>query len=554
MTELHPADWCASAELSDTLVIAPPGCGKTELLAARAASLVRTGTLPKGRRILAVTFTNKARDNLAQRLTSHLGAQFKRWVSVMNFHGLGLHLYAKHRYILEDPIREQLPDDRALRSIERSVFENLNVARAAQNEVRLAVRNAKAGARTDAEVMELLDASGLAAATAYERALREESRLDHDDILRVGLMIIREPAVAALYAERFACILVDEAQDLTRVQYDLLDPIGQGCTVFAGDRAQGIYTFAGADPEWVFERIHDRNPNVVRLHQSYRSSPEVLEVVSAVAGALGGTALTSAVPESWGDRGRVTIASFATPQEEASWLLELIRGWLDDAMHVEPPRPISVGVLTRMKPGGRRDFFLQTLQANGIDVETWDFPLHRPEVVQLLNKHVDAVVATVGQPVDQVQELYLRCFVEVAPENASTQIDLRDAADELLDLVGDDLPLDELVHRIRVSSDLAEPVGPGVHLLTGHTGKGQGFDKVIVLGFEEGQIPSFFVKGLPDEDPKVQEELALLHVMASRAKEELVFTICALVRGYAQRPSRWLPIIEPHAEIVRPEP
>ncbi|WP_020379567.1 UvrD-helicase domain-containing protein [Candidatus Microthrix parvicella] len=552
MTDLDPADWCSSTDISDTLLIAPPGCGKTELLAKRAASLVRTGALPKGRRILAVTFTNKARDNLAQRLTLHVGPQFKSWISVMNFHGLGLHLYDKHRYVLEDPIREQLPEDRALRSIERSVFECFDVPRTAQNDVRMAIRTAKAGARTDREVMNQLEASGLAAAIAYERVLREDSRLDHDDMLRVGLLIIREPAVAALYAERFACVLVDEAQDLTRVQYDLLEPIGQSCTVFAGDRAQGIYTFAGADPEWVFERIRDRNPDVVKLHKSYRSSPEVLAAVSAVAVALGGTDLTSAVPESWGNRGQVTIASFPTPQEEANWLVDVIRGWTDASMQEHPPRPVSVGVLTRMKPGGRRDLLLQTLQASAIDVETWDFPLHRPEVVQLLNKHVDSVVATVLEPTDQVQELYLRCFEEVAPENASTQIDLRDAADELLDLIGEDKALDELIHRIRISSDLAEPVGHGVHLLTGHSGKGQGFDKVIVLGFEEGQIPSFFVKGFPDEDPKVQEELALLHVMASRAKEELVLTICERVRGYTQQPSRWLRIIEPHAVVVAP--
>lgn len=204
MTELDPADWCSSADLADTLVIAPPGCGKTELLAARAASLVRTGALPTGRRLLAVTFTNKARDNLAQRLTAHLGPQFKQWVSVMNFHGLALHLYSHHRYVLTDPIREQLPEGRAIRSIERSVFDELNVPRPTQNEVRLAVRNAKAGARTDSEVTMMLEAGGLAAATAYEHALRADSRLDHDDILRLGLLVIREPAIAAVYAERFA--------------------------------------------------------------------------------------------------------------------------------------------------------------------------------------------------------------------------------------------------------------------------------------------------------------------------------------------------------------
>ena len=208
-----------------------------------------------------------------------------------------------------------------------------------------------------------------------------------------------------------------------------------------------------------------------------------------------------------------------------------------------------MGVLTRMKVGGRRDEFLERARAVGVEVETWDHPLHRPEVVQLLRRHLDGVLATVADARQQVEELYLRCFAEVPAENANTLIDLRDAADELVDLIGDD-DLRTLVDRIRISSDVDVPVGPGVHVLTGHMGKGQGFDKVVIIGFEEGQIPSFFVKGLSDDDPAVLEELALLHVMASRAKEELVLTICQRVNGYSQKPSRWLPLIEPHLESV----
>ena len=73
----------------------------------------------------------------------------------------------------------------------------------------------------------------------------------------------------------------------------------------------------------------------------------------------------------------------------------------------------------------------------------------------------------------------------------------------------------------------------------------------VILGFEEGHVPSFFVKGLPDEDPQVREELALLHVMSSRAKEELILTVCHTTNGYPQKPSRWLKLIEPHLERAR---
>jgi DNA helicase-2/ATP-dependent DNA helicase PcrA len=542
-------EWCDQGSLEDTLIIAPPGCGKTELLARRAAMCIRSGHLPDGRRILALTFTNKARDNLISRMTDHAGVSFRRWITVVNFHGLALHLYNRHRYVLGDPVRELLPDDRALRSIERRVFDELNVPRPVQQEIRVIIRNAKAGPFTDGEVIGRLEEIGSGPALEYERLLQSESRMDHDDVLRFGLQVIQNEGVALLYSERYAYVLVDEAQDLTRVQYDLVEPIGRGCTVFAGDKAQGIYGFAGADPDWVFDRIGDRSPIRVHLDKSHRSSPEVLAVVNAVAGALGGPALTAANPAAWAGRGRASLAVFESPAAEAEWLLSQISHWQSEAAAEEPPRPITVGVLTRMKVGGRRDAFLEHARASGLQVETWDHPLHRPEVVQLLRRHLDGVLATVADPRQQIEELYLRCFADVPAENANTLIDLRDAADELVDLIHEE-DLESLVGRIRISSEVDMPVGPGVHVLTGHTGKGQGFDKVVILGFEEGQIPSFFVKGRPDSDPEVREELALLHVMTSRAKEELVFTICRRANGYLQKPSRWLPLVEAHLDRV----
>lgn len=542
-------DWCDHGSLADTLIIAPPGCGKTELLARRAAVCIRAGHLPDRRRILALTFTNKARDNLISRLADHAGPSFRRWITVVNFHGLALHLYHRHRYVLGDPVRELLPDDRALRSIERRVFDDFNVPRPVQQEIRVIIREAKAGPFTDGEVIDRLEEVGSEPALEYERLLRAESRMDHEDVLRFGLRVIQTDGVAQLYAERFAYVLVDEAQDLTRVQYDLVEPIGRGCTVFAGDKAQGIYGFAGADPDWVFDRIGDRSPIRVRLDKSYRSSPEVLAVVNAVTGALGGPALTAANPAAWAGRGRASLALFDSPAAEAEWLLSQISDWQSEAAAENPSRPITIGVLTRMKVGGRRDEFLEHARASGLQFETWDHPLHRPEVVQLLRRHLDGVLATVADSRQQIEELYLRCLADVPAENANTLIDLRDAADELVDLIHEE-DLESLVDRIRISSEVEMPVGPGVHVLTGHTGKGQGFDKVVILGFEEGQIPSFFVKGRPDSDPEVREELALLHVMTSRAKEELVFTICRRTNGYLQKPSRWLPLVEPHLDRI----
>lgn len=208
----------------------------------------------------------------------------------------------------------------------------------------------------------------------------------------------------------------------------------------------------------------------------------------------------------------------------------------------------SIGVMTRMKPGGRRDAFLEAATGAGLPMEIWDRPMHEPEVAALLQRHVGGVVATVQGRGEQLLELQSRCLAALPPEDEQTAVRVRGAVAELSDLVSDDLA--QLVGQIRVSSAPDAPIGPGVHLLTGHAGKGQGFDLAVIMGVEEGQLPSFFVQHLPDDDPEVMEELAVLHVMVSRAKEALLFTRCTSVRGFAQRPSRWLALIEPHLTAV----
>ncbi|WP_419865450.1 UvrD-helicase domain-containing protein [Candidatus Poriferisodalis sp.] len=544
-----PDEWSESRSLSDTLIVAPPGCGKTELLAQRAANCIRMGLLPPGRRILALTFLNRSRANVASRLLEHLGGSRSESITVLNFHGLAAHLYGCHPYILDDPLREKPPDTRKLDRILRSAFKEYDVPPSEHENVRRAIRIAKSGAYSDDEVTARLQQSNSAAAMSYEAALRSDGLMDHDDVLRMGLRVIQHPLVAELYSERFAYLLVDEVQDLTRVQYQLIEPIGTGCTAFAGDRAQGIYAFAGADPTWVYAQIEKRTPQRIELKKSYRSSPEVLQAVSSIAKELGGSELESAEPSKWRGRGKVEVMRFRDPEQEADWLCEQIGEWQSEADYDDQSAGLSVGILSRMKAGPRRQAFLRRANASNLQVEIWDYPLHQPMIINLLKRHVGPVVRTVAEEAEQYNELYLRCFEDLAESDVQTQIELRDAIDELLEQ-RDDGSLQTRIQRIRSTSAPDIPVGPGVHLLTGHAGKGQGYDRVVILGFEEGQIPSFFVKGLPDSDPAVREELALLHVMMSRARETLLFTICQVVNGYSQKPSRWLGFVKEHAELI----
>jgi DNA helicase-2/ATP-dependent DNA helicase PcrA len=96
----------------------------------------------------------------------------------------------------------------------------------------------------------------------------------------------------------------------------------------------------------------------------------------------------------------------------------------------------------------------------------------------------------------------------------------------------------------RVSAAPGTPVGPGLHVLTAHKGKGQEFDWVFVIGLEEGVLPDFRTK----DQEQFDEELRILHVMVSRARYGLVFSsIRTITTQYGTRkdkdPSRWLDLL-----------
>ena len=113
------------------------------------------------------------------------------------------------------------------------------------------------------------------------------------------------------------------------------------------------------------------------------------------------------------------------------------------------------------------------------------------------------------------------------------------ACDALREAVEAGAKLGDAVRSCREAPDPEAPVGLGFHVLSGHVGKGQEFDWVVVLGLEEGHVPDF----RSTAEPELSEELRVLHVMLSRARYGLVVTVVGATRtryGWREtRPSRW---------------
>lgn len=546
MTE-DPADlaWYEVHEIQPALLLAPPGCGKTENLARWVASITARGLIEPPRRVLGLTFSNKAKANLRARLRHHLGPRWHRHVAVTNFHGFAYRVYQHHASAIGREPLGIAPQRGWLKSLTNGIVKQTGCD---SDELAATLRFAKSGPFEDDEVLDRLNAAGLEAALIYEEALRAQNRVDYDDVIRLGHLVLAKPQVRDLYRCSFGAVVVDEVQDLSLAQLALARLVGQDRAVFAGDLAQGIYGFAGAQPTEVLATIRTESPREYELAESYRSSPPVLRAVSAVGQALGGSPLTSAVPDEWGDQGALRLLRTRHVGQEADAVVDLVARWCQEF----PAQ--SVAVISRTGP--RRRVLDRAVASEGLSAEIWDFPAHRPLIAELLVRHVD-VALLAGGPDAVMQELYNRCLVDLDDHDLDALDELQDACEAIDELLGEGYALKEIVSGIRISSDVDAPVGPGLHLLNGHVGKGQQFDRVIVIGLEEAILPHYAAMKAErrGDSTKIIEELAVLHVMVSRAREELVVTVADVVPKWdgsdlERTPSRFLSLIEPLVDEI----
>lgn len=537
------SNWCSDVEpnpeqerlanlpIGNVLVIAPAGCGKTEALAARAQAVLARGDVTAPRKVLALTFSNKARENLAARVRRVIGAGASQRISVTNFHRLAARVVRAHGSVVGIPKDIIFPEDPWRKRQRRELGVNYKNG----DEFESALADAKRGTFDDAEVMDRLSAKGNDLAIAYEQRLRDEGRLDYDDLIRHGARVLAVPAVSQLYQAHFAMTMVDEVQDLSILQYEMVRSVGGDAVTYAGDPAQGIYSFAGAEPVEVFTRIKSLDPEVVEFNLSYRSGPAVLKAVNALAGHMGMTELLCANLEDWEDPGRVISVERSDVDEEAAALLGYIA-------EISADPKVKIGVVHR---GGKRvSTIMGTAAKSGLAFEDWGLPTHVPAVVDLINREARQCLAAGGTDQEILLLLEDRCRALVEPGDADLLDELAGACDVLRTLVADGQQLKAAIASCRASAEPGAPVAPGLHVLTAHKGKGQEFDWVFVIGLEEGVIPDFRTK----DQEQFEEELRILHVMVSRARYGLVFSsIRTITTQYGTKrekdPSPWLDLL-----------
>ena len=271
------------------LVVAGAGSGKTRVLTYRIAYLIEQGVSPFS--IIAITFTNKAADEMKRRVGALVGEVAERmWVST--FHSACVRILRREAPRLGMRSSFSIYDSSDTERMVKICLKELNI-----DPKRFPPR-AIAASISDAK-NKLMDA-GLFADFAsnpwertvgevyveYQRRLLEASAFDFDDlIMRVVEIFDRFPDVLQSYQERFVHVLVDEFQDTNHAQARLATLLaGKWRNIFVvGDADQGIYAFRGATIKNLLDFERDwPDTHVVTLEQNYRSTQTILSAANAV--------------------------------------------------------------------------------------------------------------------------------------------------------------------------------------------------------------------------------------------------------------------------------
>ena len=280
------------------LVIAGAGSGKTRLLTHRIAYIIKEKKVP-ARNVLAVTFTNKAAEEMKERVQKLLGGLSRfsphptgkagPWMGT--FHHISVRILRaeiekigyKRSFAIYDEadqlaLVKKIMKERELSTEQfnpRAILSVISKAKGELQDPQIHLGGESFFGRVVARVYE-----------AYKRGLRESNALDFDDLLQKTVELFQKfPDVLEKYQNIFRYILIDEYQDTNHAQYVLVNLLAQRhrnlCVV--GDDWQSVYAFRGADVRNILNFEHDYpEARVIKLERNYRSTQNILDAAHSV--------------------------------------------------------------------------------------------------------------------------------------------------------------------------------------------------------------------------------------------------------------------------------
>ncbi|MDH3679637.1 MAG: DNA helicase PcrA [Acidimicrobiia bacterium] len=290
LSALNPAQLDAVTHREGPLlVVAGAGSGKTRVLTRRIAWLIDEGASPF--EILAITFTNKAADEMKYRVAELVGpvAQ-KMWVST--FHSACVRILRREAGVLDFPSNFTIYDQADAIRLTGYVIRDLGIdpkrfqPRAIHAVISAAKNDGLDAGQYGERVTSVIEKRAAEVYTEYQTRLQRSSAMDFDDLLLNAVKVFTaSPETLERYQNRFQHLLVDEYQDTNGVQNELVVKLAaknRNITV-VGDSDQSVYRFRGADIRNIIQ-FEDAFPDttVVLLEQNYRSTQTILDAANSV--------------------------------------------------------------------------------------------------------------------------------------------------------------------------------------------------------------------------------------------------------------------------------
>lgn len=535
---LNDEQWAAINAPSPTIVNAAAGSGKTRCLVAKVRLLLEKGEPPSS--ILAITFTNKAANEMKSRLKENHDI---KGMQISTIHSMCVRIIREYaRYTpLNAPFTIYDTDDQL--SVIKTVLKAKDFGDNPRD-----MRSEISRAKSDRTIYEL-EGNAKVVYNQYQEILVANNACDFDDLLVYALDCLNNDDCMQRFQRLWKHILVDEMQDTSQIQYEivlrLFDPKKTKTLFLVGDANQAVYSFRGARPDNIDNFIERYRPSIKNLTYNYRSCSEIIEHANDFL-QYGNSMISKS-----NQGGQVSLTMFRSVEEEA----EKIAGALQKMQKFD-----ETAILYRVN--ARSLQFERTFARYRIPYKVvGDLPFFRRRVV----KDLLAMLRAANNPSDieslariinvpkrgfgeaKIEKLLLqgREYVE---EMAKDMIEVRLFL-ELLDEVRGQKPYDALqkiLHGtqyrqilkkesdifmvdallnvtmeydnvedlILASTFLDKDSGRGVQLMTAHASKGLEFERVFIVGVEEGLWPHKL-----SMDPL--EENRLFYVACTRAKRYL---------------------------------
>jgi DNA helicase-2/ATP-dependent DNA helicase PcrA len=568
------------------IIVAGPGTGKTRTLTYRMAYLI-THKAVAPENILAITFTNKAAEEMSHRLTTLLGPDTSQRLTIKTFHAFGVMILREagsqiglspQFAICSEQDRQTLLKRLYPDADNKAINHHLEQISTAKNQL-LPPESPEIKAQYDSEFVKIY--------RSYEAALQKSQLLDFDDLItQVVCLFETHPGTLANYQQRFRWLSVDEYQDINFAQYRLLQLLTPRDTNLCaiGDPDQAIYGFRGADRTFFLQFQEDfPNAKILHLNQNYRSTQLILDASEQVIEKSPAKERVKIWSE-FVDRTKIEVYHAASDRAEAEYTVHEIEKMMGGISYfsIDSERVTDDGlsgltfadfaVLYRLNAQSQP--LIEAFQRSGIPYQTvgqtplvehkdvrtilaclWF--LYNPNItfyleqmaskrqVQTITSFLaaieDSAITPVSVLVEQIQQFLADRSILSLDEKGRERLEqLKRRAIPFENHLGEFLEATVL----QKETDLYDPRADRVTLMTLHAAKGLEFPVVFIVGCEEGLLP--YQRG--NEKSDLKEERRLFYVGMTRAQQRLILTHTESRYLFGQQmnnlPSRFLEDIE----------